>query len=61
MIPQESGPDLPPYIEESPTELGHSCNPPQGQRHWQQQFWEVVIGISTPGGYHWPHQTAYRL
>ena len=60
---QEPGPDLPAGSVVSPGEVGGSCGPLQGQRHWWWRYWEILIGMSCPAGHHfdaktWPHPTA---
>ena len=62
---QETGPDLPAGLGESPGELRGGCGSLWGQRHWWQWFWGVLIGVRLLGGCHfltktWPHPTAYR-
>ena len=42
--PQETEPDLSGSVGGSPVEAWVSSGAPQGQRHWQQQSWEVPIG-----------------
>ena len=32
--------------------VGAGCGSLQGQRHWQQKFWGVLIGLRPPGGCH---------
>ena len=32
---------------------------PQG--HWQEQFWEVPLGVSPLGGHHWIYHKVHRL
>ena len=32
----------------SPAEVGWDCGSPWGQGHWQQKFWEVLLGVSPP-------------
>ena len=32
----------------SPAEAGGSCGSLQGQGHWQQKFWKVLLGVSPP-------------
>ena len=34
--------------EGSPAEVGGSCRSPQGERHWEQKFCEVLLGTSPP-------------
>ena len=52
VIPQETEPDLPAGVGGSPAEAGGGCGSPWGQGHWQQKFWEVLLGMSPPGLHH---------
>ena len=36
----------------SPAEVGGGCGSWWGQRHWQQKFWEVLLGMSPPRVHH---------
>ena len=54
----ETEPDLPASVGGSPAEAGSGCSSPWGQGHWQQKFWEVLLGVSPPRVHHWPHQRA---
>ena len=36
----------------SPAEAGGGCGSPWGQGHWQQKFWEVLLGVSHPRACH---------
>ena len=36
----------------SPAEVGSGCGSLQGQGHWQQKFWEVLLGMRPPGVHH---------
>ena len=47
----ESQTDLPAGIGGSPAEVGGGCGSLWGQRRWQHKFWEVLIGMSPPGGH----------
>ena len=48
MTPQETEPDLPVSVQESP-EVWIDSVLPGGQGHWQQQSWEVWgVDISPP-------------
>ena len=51
VTPWESQTDLPAGIGGSPAEVGDGCGSLWGQRRWQQKFWEVLIGMSPPGGH----------
>ena len=44
--PQETEPDLPASVGGSPAEAGGGCGSPQGQGHWQQRLWEVLVGVN---------------
>ena len=46
--PQETEPDLPAGVRGSPAEAGGGCGSPRGQGHWQQKFWEVLLGMRPP-------------
>ena len=48
MTPEETEPDLPASVAGSPAEAGCGCGSPWGQRHWQQKFWEVLLGAISP-------------
>ena len=41
MTPQETEPDLPMRVQESPIEAWVNSGLPQGLGLWQQQFWEA--------------------
>ena len=43
MTPQETGPDLPVSIWESPVEVWVSSGLSWGQGHWQQQSWKARV------------------
>ena len=49
VTPQETEPDLPASVGGSPEEVGVGCGSLRGQGHWQQKFWEVLLGVSPPG------------
>ena len=46
VIPGETEPDLPASVGGSPAEAGGGCGLSWGQGHWQQKFWEVLLGVS---------------
>ena len=46
--PGETEPDLPASVGGSPAEAGGGCGSPWGQGHWQQKFWEVLLGVGPP-------------
>ena len=46
--PGETEPDLPASVGGFPAEVGGGCGSPWGQGHWQQKFWEVLLGVSPP-------------
>ena len=46
--PGETEPDLPASIGRSPAEAGGGYGSLWGQGHWQQKFWEVLLGVSPP-------------
>ena len=48
----QSGPDIPSGIGRASDRVGGSDDSPQGQRHWWQQFWGVLISIRPPEGCH---------
>ena len=52
VIPQETEPDLPAGVEGSSAEAWGGSGSPQGQGNWQQQFWEVPIGVGPTGRRH---------
>ena len=56
VTPQETEPDLPVSVLESPVEVWVDSGLLQGQGHWQQQSWEAwCVGISPlEGGHHSP-------
>ena len=49
VTPQETEPDLPASVAGSPEETGGGCGSLWGQGHWQQKFWEVLLGVRPPG------------
>ena len=49
VTPQETEPDLPTRVGGSLAEAEGGCGSPRGQGHWQQKFWEVLLGVSPPG------------
>ena len=56
--PRETEPDLPASVGGSPAEAVGGCGSPWGQGHWQQQFWEVLLGVSPPRVCHYHKQRA---
>ena len=52
MTTGETEPDLHASVGGSPAEAGVGCGSPWGQGHWQQNFWEVLLGLSLPRVYH---------
>ena len=52
VTPGETEPDLPASVGGSPAEVGSGCGSPWGQGHWQQKFWEVLLGVSPSRVYH---------
>ena len=46
--PGETEPDLPASVGGSPAEAGGCSVSPWGQGHWQQKFWEILLGESPP-------------
>ena len=49
VTPKETEPALPASVGGSPAEArGGSCGSLRGQGHWQQKFWEVLLGVSPP-------------
>ena len=61
VTPEETEPNLPPSVGGTPAEAGGGYGSPQGQGHWQQQFWEVITSKSPPMCCHYPYHTARRL
>ena len=62
MTPQETEPDLPVSIRESPIEARVDSGLPQGQGHGVQQSWEVWhAGISPFAGRHYHHYPYHSL
>ena len=59
VTPKEAEPDQPASAVGSPAEAGGGNGSPWG-RHWQQKFWEVILGVNPPGDHHWYHQRASR-
>ena len=57
----ETEPDLPASVGGSPAEVGGGCGSPWGQAHWQQKFWDVLLGVSPPRVRHQTHQRACSL
>ena len=43
---QEATGAHPASVGGSPAELGGGCDSPRGQGHWQQNFLEVLLGVS---------------
>ena len=43
---------IPASVGGSPAEAGGYSRSPQGEGHWQQNFWEVFLGMSPPGVHH---------
>ena len=41
-------PDLPASVGGSPAEAVVGCGSPWEQGHWQQKFWEVLLGVILP-------------
>ena len=39
---------LPASVGGSPVAAGDDCGSPQGQGHWQQKFWEILLSVSPP-------------
>ena len=52
MIPQETEPNLPVSVGESPEEVRVGSGLPREQGHQQQQSWEVTLGVSPLGDRH---------
>ena len=52
VTPYKTEPDVPASAGGSSAEAGASCGSPQGQGHWEQKFWEVLLGVSPPGVHH---------
>ena len=52
VTPQETEPDLPASVQESPAEVWVNRGLPQGQGHWIHQYWELrkswCAGIREP-------------
>ena len=48
VTPGETEPDLPASVGGSPAEAGGGSVSLWGQGHWQQKFWEVILGMSPP-------------
>ena len=48
VTPEETEPDLPATVGGAPAEARGGCGLPWGQGHWQQKFWEVLLGMSPP-------------
>ena len=48
VTPGKTEPDLPASVGGSSAEAGGGCGSPWGQGHWQQKFWEVLLGMSPP-------------
>ena len=48
MTPQETEQDLPASVGGSPAEAEGGYGSPYEQGHWQQKFWEVLLGVSPP-------------
>ena len=48
VTPGETEPGLPASVGGSPAEAGGGCVSPWGQGHWQQKFWDVLLGESLP-------------
>ena len=48
VTPGETEPDLPASVGGSPAEAEGGSVSPWGQGHWQQKFWEVLLGVSPP-------------
>ena len=48
VTPGETEPDLPASVGGSLAEAGGGFGSPWGQGHWQQKFWEVLLGESPP-------------
>ena len=61
MTPKETKTDISASVGGSPAEVAGGCGSPRGQGHWQQKFWEVLLGMSPPRIHHEPHQRAGRL
>ena len=45
---QKTEPDLPTNVGGSPAEAGGGCDSLWGQGHWEQKFWEVLLGVNHP-------------
>ena len=52
MTLEETEPDLPVSARGSPAEASGGSLSPWGQGHWQQKFWEVLLGLSPPRVFH---------
>ena len=63
VTPQETEPDLPVSVRESPAEMWVHSGLLRGQRHWLQQSWELWhAGISPfEGGHHYSHYSYHSL
>ena len=48
VTPGETEPDLPASVGGSPAEVVGGSVSPWGQGHWQQKFWEELLGVSLP-------------
>ena len=48
VTPGETEPDLPASVGRSLAEDRGGSVSPWGQGHWQQKFWEVLLGMSPP-------------
>ena len=48
VTPGETELDLPASAGGSPAEAGGGCGSLWGQGHWQQKFWEVLLGVTPP-------------
>ena len=48
VTPWETEPELPASVGSSPAEAGGGSVSSWGQGHWQQKFWEVLLGVSPP-------------
>jgi hypothetical protein len=46
VTPQATEPDLPPGVGGSPVEVRVGGGSSQGWGHWQQESWEVRVGLS---------------
>ena len=59
--PQETEPDLPVSVWASPAEAWVGSGPPQGERPWEQQSWEMCVNRSPLGGQQQPYHRICRL